>query len=247
VTLWIVGGLDPTGGAGILRDRATARTVAPDLPVSVVVTAETEQGDGKPARARARSVSAIERELAGLPAPVAVKIGLVPDEVVDAVRQAVRARARPIVLDPVLRASDGGALGSSAAGQRWLASVCTLVTPNRDEAEALAGGWTGGDDAMIAELARVLAPAAVLLKRSDGVDPDRVCDVLVVGGATTRFERARRPGPDPRGTGCALATAIACGLARGESIADACGSAIAWLDDARTRTVPGPDGRPHLS
>ncbi|HWB82183.1 MAG TPA: bifunctional hydroxymethylpyrimidine kinase/phosphomethylpyrimidine kinase, partial [Nannocystaceae bacterium] len=67
-----------------------------------------------------------------------------------------------------------------------------------------------------------------------------------VGDAVHDFVRTRVSGVDPRGTGCALATAIACALGRGEALIDACAQAIAWLDEARLHTAPGPDGRPHL-
>jgi hydroxymethylpyrimidine/phosphomethylpyrimidine kinase len=55
------------------------------------------------------------------------------------------------------------------------------------------------------------------------------------------------PGPDPRGTGCALASAIACELARRLELPLACERAIAWLDAARSRLVLGPEGRWHLA
>ncbi|HEY0707854.1 MAG TPA: bifunctional hydroxymethylpyrimidine kinase/phosphomethylpyrimidine kinase, partial [Polyangia bacterium] len=44
----------------------------------------------------------------------------------------------------------------------------------------------------------------------------------------------------PRGTGCALATAIAVGLARGEVLADAIAAGKTWLHEAIARaTVRG--------
>ncbi len=227
--LWILGGRDPSGGAGVDRDRATAAAVAPELRLAVLVTADTEQGDGRPARSHPRAPAQLARELATFPAPSAVKLGLVPDAAVDVVLAALQPWRCPIVLDPVLHASDGGALGSSVSGLRRLAAIATLVTPNRAEATAL------GDP----------IAAAALLKDAEP-DPTRVVDRLVIGGAVHRFDRPRKAGPDPRGTGCALATAIACHLARGATLTDACTHAIAWLDDARTRTRPGPDGRPHL-
>lgn len=246
MTVWLVGGLDPTGGAGVTRDRATAEIVAPELAVSVVVTAETEQGDGRAARAFPRSPRLLARVLAALPPPRVVKLGLVPDAVVDTVLAALSGRSCAIVLDPVLRATDGGALGSSLAGLRKLAAMATLVTPNRAEALSLAATTTRDADALLVELAAALAPAAVLLKDGHGDDPARVCDRLWDQGVVRRFERPRLAGPDPRGTGCALATAIACELARGTALEQACAQAIAWLDHARTRTIPGPDRRPHL-
>jgi len=244
--LWIVGGHDPTGGAGVLRDRWTAEAFAPGLAVSIVVTADTEQGDGRPARAHPVAAHGLTQELAGLPAPSAVKLGLVPESLVDTMLAALAQVACPVVLDPVLHASDGGALGSSVAGVRRLARLATLVTPNRREAEALVGAAASDDDGFLDALARALAPAAVLLKDGHGVDPTHVRDRLVERGVVTELARPRIPGPDPRGTGCALATAIACALATGATLRSACLRAIAWLDDARTRTTIGPDGRPHL-
>ncbi|HET6582986.1 MAG TPA: PfkB family carbohydrate kinase [Nannocystaceae bacterium] len=248
MTVWLVGGRDPTGGAGVDRDLATARAYAPELAAAIVVTAETLQGDGRPARATARAPAELERELAAMPAARAVKLGLVPDSLAQTVIEAARARGRPVVLDPVMQASDGGALGASAERLvRIASSVATLITPNLGEALALARVAHLDPDALIAAVASECAPAAVLLKGGHGDDPQRVIDRLWWRGAIHHIERARVPGPDPRGTGCALATAIACELARGAEIVTACERAIAWLDDARNRTVPGPDGRPHLA
>jgi hydroxymethylpyrimidine/phosphomethylpyrimidine kinase len=49
----------------------------------------------------------------------------------------------------------------------------------------------------------------------------------------------RLPGASPRGTGCALATAIAIAIARGLSLGDAVAQAKAWLHAriAQARTV----------
>lgn len=246
MTLWLIGGRDPTGGAGVDRDLATARVVAPELSLSVVVTAETEQGDGLPARATPRAPAELSRDIATLPPPIAVKLGLVPDPLVDAVIDALRPFDCPVVLDPVLVASDGGALGSSARGLQRVARWATLVTPNRTEARELAGTGTIDADELLEAVAAALAPSAVLLKDGHGDDPDEVCDRLCAAGVIDRFPRARRRGPDPRGTGCALATAIACYLASGVALVEACARAIAWLDEARTKTVFGRDGRPHL-
>ncbi len=50
--LWIVGGMDPTGGAGVWRDVWTASRLAPELEIRAVVTAFTWQGRGVLARAQ---------------------------------------------------------------------------------------------------------------------------------------------------------------------------------------------------
>lgn len=246
MTLWIVGGHDPTGGAGVSRDRWAAQAFAPGLRVETIVTADTEQGDGRPARSHPRAARHLARAFAGLPSPRAVKIGLVPAQLVDTVIAALVGLTCPIAVDPVLQASDGGPLGSTVAGVRRLAACARLVTPNLAEAAALTGAPPRDDDDFLRELGDAVAPAAVLLKGGHGRDPHVVRDRLHDCGEIVDFVRPRIPGDDPRGTGCALATAIACALAQGEPLRTACARAIAWLDDARTRTTIGPDGRPHL-
>ena len=56
-----------------------------------------------------------------------------------------------------------------------------------------------------------------------------VVDVLVTGSGAERFTRPRTPGPSPRGTGCALASAISVKLGCGRSLSEAVGEAGAWL------------------
>lgn len=250
MSLWILGGHDPTHGAGVYRDLVTARTVAPGLRRCFAVTALTEQGRGLPARARAVPAARLRARVARWPPPRAIKLGLVPDALAEVVAEVVAGAGAPTVVDPVLRASDGGSLGVTAGGLGPLLGVATLVTPNRDEALALLGAGEASEASEASELAAALgrrfATLAILLKDGHGSDPARVIDRLVVGGQTLAYARARVPGPDPRGTGCALATAIAAHLAQGASLEAAVAASIAWLDQARARWYVGPDGRAHL-
>jgi hydroxymethylpyrimidine/phosphomethylpyrimidine kinase len=120
-----------------------------------------------------------------------------------------------------------------------------LLTPNRAEAAALAGAAPDDPD-LLARLAERLPGPALLLKDGHGEDATRVRDRLAISGVVYTLARPRQPGPDPRGTGCALATAIACGLARGRPLRHAVSVGVAWLDAVRGWTNPGPDGRAHL-
>jgi len=262
--LWLLGGLDPTGGAGILRDVWTARALLPGAEVGAVVSAWTWQGGGAPARAEGRPLGRIADELAALPRPDAIKVGLVPACLIDAgfveLLEEVSAAA-PIVVDPVLVATDGGELGARPEELLGLARIAALMTPNLGEATALAGRAEGGEAEEV-QLRRLgalmgLAGPAWLLKGGHSGSATEVVDRLWECGEVRAFRRPRRAGPDPRGTGCALATAIAAGLARraGEVCAEceaetplaaAVREAIAWLDQARLRWRRGRDGRAHL-
>ncbi|MEZ4380294.1 MAG: bifunctional hydroxymethylpyrimidine kinase/phosphomethylpyrimidine kinase [Nannocystaceae bacterium] len=258
--IWLLGGLDPSGGAGILRDHWTARALLPAARVGAIVSAWTWQGQGAPARSEARPLARIVAELRALPRPDAVKVGLVPQTLLAAgLGDALVAAARgaPLVVDPVLVASDGGDLGAGVGALRGLAAAATVMTPNLPEARALLGIPAGSATqpsrgALLDGLAAIAGATAWLLKgghveaESGGEQAGEVADHLRLGGRVVDFRRPRRPGPDPRGTGCALATAIACGLASGRPLEAAVAEAITWLDGARTAWRPGRDRRPHL-
>ncbi len=249
MSLWLLGGHDPTHGAGLYRDLVTARWLAPALPRCFAVTARTQQGRGRAARACAVPASRLRARVAGWPRPLAIKVGLVPDELVMVVAELVAAAGAPVVVDPVLRASDGGALGASAQGLAGLLAVATVITPNLDEARALLDAEASAS-ASASELVEAIGQrwptTAVLLKDGHGSDPSRVVDRLVRGKQVLELARPRIPGSDPRGTGCALATAIATHLALGATLELAVAKAVAWLDRARTRGSLGIDGRVHL-
>lgn len=247
MSLWLLGGHDPTHGAGLYRDLVTARRLAPALPRCFAVTALTEQGHGRPARAHPVPAERLRARVARWPSPRAIKLGLVPDELAAIVAELVARPGAPVVLDPVLRASDGGSLGATPHGLAPLLAVATLVTPNRHEALALLGMPSSTSSSeLTAALGLRFPTTAILLKDGHGTDPTRVIDRLILGPRVTPYARPRIPGSDPRGTGCALATAIATHLARGVPLDRAVAEAVAWLDAERTRWHPGPDGRAHL-
>jgi hydroxymethylpyrimidine/phosphomethylpyrimidine kinase len=233
----LIGGLDPTGGAGLLRDAWTVEAVELMVEVIAIATALTRQGHGEPAQAFPVAPERLRSELERVSDVAVVKIGMVASTQIAVLAEALdrlRGEGAKIVLDPVMRASDGGSIGAGPAELLELAGHVDLVTPNPDELAALEA------------VGRI--PCAVLSK-GEWVEGERVRDRLIgpEPGRERIFERPRVAGPDPRGTGCALASAIACELARGLELGFACERSIAWLDAARQRLVRGPDGRWQLA
>jgi hydroxymethylpyrimidine kinase/phosphomethylpyrimidine kinase len=239
--LVVVGGLDPGGGAGLLRDVLTAR--ARGATVVAVGTAWTEQGDGVH-RVEPRGAEALRDGLSRALAtrPGAVKIGMIPDAAsATALLAGLGAYRGPVILDPVVRSTRGGALFQGDPAELWaLARRATLLTPNAAEAEWLSGRRVADlDEAVAAGRAlRERGAASVLVKGGHlGGADEPVTDTLVTAGGVQRFTHARVAGGDVRGTGCALATAIAVALARGQALEAAIDAATSWLVAALARAV----------
>lgn len=218
--------------------------VADDLGASVrcAVTAVTVQGDGgarsiNPVAARVLR-EALETAAGDPPGIGAVKVGLLPDraavETLSRFLAALGEEGIPVVVDPVLRSTPGSALASDdvpALYARYILPWTTLFTPNREEFGAVAALLTGGDadEKTLAEGLTGSGARAVLVTGGDS-GRERCVDVLYgPAGAREVFDHPRIGEEAPRGTGCALSTALAVHLGRGETIAEAVGAAIGYV------------------
>lgn len=250
-----IGGFDPTGGAGLVRDFLTARTLG--AGVRLIPTAWTDQSPAGVRAVEPRGPAALADAIAfarnSRVEPAAVKVGMVPTtDSVAAIVGALEGFEGPVVVDPVLAASSGGPLfDGTPADLMPLLARATLVTPNAHEATRLTGVSVDGPLAAAAA-GRALCGAgaqAVLIKGGHWAGPEAV-DVLVAAGRRTPVERQfsgpRLAGPPVRGTGCALATAIAVGLSRGLSLASAIAGAKDWLAGALAHPLKA-GGEWHLS
>jgi hydroxymethylpyrimidine/phosphomethylpyrimidine kinase len=148
----------------------------------------------------------------------------------------------PLVLDPVMVAKGGAALLDPAAVETLksrLIPKATLLTPNLPEAEALSGLKISGEDDLprcLEGLVR-LGAKAVLLKGGH-LEGEMVVDLLWHEGKITRFAAPRINTRSTHGTGCTLASAIACGLAQGMGLVPAIERAREYLRKA-IETAPG--------
>ena len=93
-----------------------------------------------------------------------------------------------------------------------------------------------------AQTLRAMGPAAVLVKGGH-MEGDELIDVLVDEDGVHRFATRRIQTAHTHGTGCSLASAIATGLAQGNTLVDAVRRAQAYVAEA-IRTAPG-FGRGH--
>lgn len=152
----------------------------------------------------------------------AIKTGMLADSpTIDAVCDALAEYAPgiPLVADPVMVAKGGHRLlaeDAIATLAARLLPLAALITPNIPEAEALTGQSivTVADMHRAAEALLRRGVAAVLLKgghMTGGI----VTDLLATSDGAETFESPRLATRHTHGTGCTLASAIACGIARG--------------------------------
>jgi hydroxymethylpyrimidine/phosphomethylpyrimidine kinase len=169
----------------------------------------------------------------------AVKIGMLGSgDIARAVADRLNAKTFPIVLDPVLVATSGDALGTSDlidALRERLMPLATLIAPNLAEAARLADRPVPRDISemqQVAEQLHALGARAVLVKGGHlaGAEAN---DVLFDGRSHRLFTGPRvETTGDTHGTGCTLASAIAAYLARGFALADAIDAAKQYVTRA---------------
>ena len=236
-----IAGSDPTGGAGLQADLQVIRHFG--CHGMGVLTALTIQDTAKVHSVLPVFPSVVLDQIRCLVrdvSPHAVKIGMLASD--DVVRNVSLGLASidpdvPVVVDPILFASDGTSLLERRAwpALQGIFSRSTLVTPNLPEAEALTGVDVSNRQGC-EKAARVFIEKfecqAVLVKggHREGA-PD---DLLAVRSFDDQFEgkvdisyswleglRIAIPAGPVHGTGCALSSAIAAELAKGSGLADA--------------------------
>jgi hydroxymethylpyrimidine/phosphomethylpyrimidine kinase len=227
-----IGTTDPWNAAGLGLDIRVLAELGV-RPVTVVAAVSAQDADGicalTPLAPEAIAAQWASVARAGI---AALRIGaLVGADTVRAVSALARDARVPIVYDPVLRASRGGAFADAPAidviRTELLPSV-TVCTPNLEEAAELSGLATRSVDEMrdAAHAIRALGAHAVLVTGGH-LDGDPL-DVLVDDGGDAVFAGPRIAGT-MRGTGCVLAAALAAEMARGVGLRDAVARARAFV------------------
>jgi hydroxymethylpyrimidine/phosphomethylpyrimidine kinase len=238
-TLLSISGSDPSGGAGAQADIKTF--AAFDCYGMAAITALTVQNTCGVARVEAVAAELVAAQIDAIFADIAVdaiKIGMLARiETVRAVAASLsRAGARNIVVDPVLAATTGAAMGEAGLGRAILAELApraALLTPNLDEAAALTATAPARSVEEMAAQARALvsAGARAALVKGGHLEGDPV-DLLYADNTATPLRGRRVVTRNAHGTGCALSSAIAAGLAQGHGLADSIVLAKRWLEGA---------------
>jgi len=218
----IVAGSDSGGGAGIQADIKTVTMLGGFATTAITaITAQNTLGVQAvmpvPAEMVVAQIDAVVSDI-GVDA---VKIGMIGSaETAEAVAERLERLAVPIVFDPVMVATSGSELAdaSTIAAFGRLMRIASVVTPNLPELEAL-----GGAEA-------VLAYGCHLLAKGGHGEGAEIVDALIAPGGGRRELRGKRfDTTDTHGTGCTLASALACGLGAGLTIHKAFEQAVRFV------------------
>ena len=244
--LLVIAGSDSSGGAGIQADLKTAQAFG--VYAQTAITAVTVQNTLGVTGAHIVPVDVVRAQILACLSDIgadAIKTGMLGSaEMTQMVADTLREHAPgiPLVVDPVMVAKGGSALldqDAIAVLKEKLLPMAALVTPNLPEAEALTGIYPKSEHRLrnAAMVFKLLGCNGVLFKGGHGEEPV-VKDTLWFGGNFTDLTAPRQDTPHTHGTGCTLATAIACGLAQGRAMPDAVSRAHAYVQ-AAIHDAPG--------
>jgi len=242
----VVAGSDSGAGAGIQADIKTIGALGGYA--TTAITALTAQNTRGVQAVMAVPPEFVRRQIESVFDDIgadAIKTGMLHSAaVLEIVRSFVAARAPdlPLVVDPVLAATDGTLLLDEAALdllKRRLIPLATMLTPNLPEAELLTGTTLHDLDAMKRAGALLVGLGSrYVLVKGGHLPGAMVRDVLVGAGEVTVIESPRIETRSTHGTGCTLASAIAVGLAQGMPPLAAVRRARTYLTEA-IRNAPG--------
>ena len=205
----VIGGHDPSGGAGIQADIESISS-AGCRAVSIITTLTTQNSNTVQAMLP-QTAEQLKQQLQFLleDIPVAAcKIGLLGDaSQVRVIADALSEQALPVVLDPVLRSGSGVELATQDLIQALLHELiplATVITPNSDEARRL----TGCEKLQDAAASLLDKGAGSVLITGTDEDTEEVINQLFPGDGQHHTFRWPRLPHTYHGSGCTLAARL---------------------------------------
>jgi hydroxymethylpyrimidine kinase / phosphomethylpyrimidine kinase / thiamine-phosphate diphosphorylase len=234
-----IAGSDSGAGAGIQADLKMFSAL--DVYGCTAITAITAQNTKQVAEIFEISPSMVEQQIRSVledMRPNAIKIGMVySSPIIDAVYRSLKKTKIPIVLDPVLAAGTGAELLRKEAYKSFVSKLiplCSLITPNRMEAEKIAETVikTDNDAIEAAKKIKKLGAENVIVKGGH-FDSAYVTDVLLDSkGKILKFRNPRLKIKEIHGSGCNFSSAVTAYVAKGMALAEACKMANEYVHTA---------------
>jgi hydroxymethylpyrimidine kinase/phosphomethylpyrimidine kinase len=246
-----IAGSDSGAGAGIQADLKTFSALG--VYGCTAITAITAQNTKKVADIFEISPAMIGQQIQSIMTdmpPSAIKIGMVYSrQTIDIVYRHLEKSKIPIVLDPIFAAGTGAALLRDDAYDSFVSKlmpICSLITPNRMEAEKLAGIKirTESDGIDAVKKIKKLGTENVIVKGGH-FGSSQVTDLLVdSSGRLTKIANPRLKIMESHGSGCNFSSAATAYLARGVALEEACKMANEYVHIAIKNAVAVGRGLP---
>ncbi len=239
-----IAGSDSGGGAGIQADLKTFTALGVHGTTAITcLTAQNPRGVSGIHAATPEIVrQQIEAVFAELP-PAAVKTGMLfSEEIIGAVVEFFEAEVRPpLVVDPVMIATSGARLLKESAARlliERLLPLATIVTPNLDEAQLLAGHELRSveDLRAAAQVLHERFGCAVLVKGGHLRNSRDAADVFFDGETELLLTAPFVKGVSTHGTGCTYSAAIAAFVAKGKPLPKAVELAKNYITNSIARS-----------
>jgi hydroxymethylpyrimidine/phosphomethylpyrimidine kinase len=226
-----IAGSDSGGGAGIQADlKAFAAAGCYGTSAIVALTAQNTTGV---TAVHELPVDFVRAQLDAVFDDIGVdgaKTGMLFSRaVIEAVADFLGGRSVPLVVDPVMLATSGARLLQADAVETLVSRLfplATVVTPNVQEAEALAGS---GSRRELAERLHELGAPAVVVTGGHGAE---AVDHLFDGRHHVEILVERHDTPATHGAGCTHSAALAAALAKGYSLEQAAREAARAASEA---------------
>lgn len=237
-----IGGLDPSGCAGILVDIKTL--IIWRMYGMAVTTAVTAQNTERVDLVYPVPLEVIGAQLESIVSDIevhAVKVGLLPNaKTVELISELLRTFKLPnIVVDPILASTTGYTFADEKTVQAYrerLFPLAEIVTPNLHEAEVFSGKEVRDIPGMKEASEAILKTGPKNVIVTGGHLEKMAADVLFDGLKHYTFDAQKVSSPNGRGLGCTFSTILALHLARKVRIQQAIEIAKKYI--ARTMVHP---------
>jgi len=226
----IISGYDPTGGAGILLDTKTIHLLnGYALGVPTCLTIQDTQRVYKVYEIDSKYfIKSLEYLINDVKEIDAVKIGaLYSEKIINTVIDIIiKYRLTNIVLDPIIKPTKGTKLLKKNSLQKLvqLMSLCTIITPNIPEAEALLNikiETLEDIKTTIFNLNKQFNIKNIVLKGGHLPINNKVYDILYTKDKYIFYPKILRQNLNVHGTGCVFSSIFAYYLSKEKNIEDA--------------------------
>jgi len=233
-----IAGSDPSGGAGLQADLKTFHRfgVYGEAVVTLITVQNTVTLEHVETLAPDLVLAQIRAVLADIP-PRAAKTGALGNAA-EAVAEAAKNFAFPLVVDPVMISKQGAKLGDVSSFANLIPRAYLLM-PNLHEASALCGFAvnTRGSMRRAAKILIRMGARNVLVKGGH-LEGDAFDLLHLENGTVQELSAPRIDTPHTHGTGCTYSAAITAELAKGTGLAEAVSIAKTFVTEA-IRSNPG--------